>query len=95
MRKRDPIQGSGLVRSLVRNRGNHGVQMDRRLRDQHLFGTKAKIKEIYQRRYIPGQKIYLETEQPFEKANVVLDNNDFQNPVLKIGKPAQSKSLRK
>ena len=41
------------------------------LRDQDLFGSPRKIREIYQRRYIPGQKIYLETERPFEKANVV------------------------
>ncbi len=44
------------------------------------------IRESYRRRYIPGQKIYLETAYPLEKANVILDNNDIQNPKLRINR---------
>ena len=53
-------------------------------RDLYLFETPAKIRGIYEQRYIPGQKIYLNTERPFEKTTVFLDNNDFNNPSLKI-----------
>jgi uridine kinase len=53
-------------------------------RDRDLFMTGDKTQEIYQERYIPGQKLYLSTQRPFEKADVVLDNNDLENPVLRV-----------
>lgn len=51
-------------------------------RDKDLFETGNKTGEIYEERYIPGQKIYLSTQRPFEKADVIVDNNDVENPVL-------------
>lgn len=51
-------------------------------RDQYLFETKEKIREIYQQRYIPGQKIYLAKHKPLEKANVVFKNDDIEHPEL-------------
>lgn len=57
-----------------------------RERDQYLFGSPDDIEAIYQERYIPGQKIYLQSEKPNEKANVVFDNVDIMNPVLKVNK---------
>lgn len=53
-------------------------------RDRDLFRTRAKTHQIYEERYIPGQKLYLSTQRPFDKADVIVDNNDFDNPVLKI-----------
>ncbi|WKZ35466.1 MAG: hypothetical protein QY332_17785 [Anaerolineales bacterium] len=51
-------------------------------RDQYLFGSKGEIEKRYNERYIPGQKIYLEAEHPQEKADIVIDNNDFMNPAI-------------
>ncbi|MBT7617428.1 MAG: hypothetical protein HN590_09120 [Calditrichaeota bacterium] len=52
------------------------------IRDQHLFGSPDEVREIYRKRYIPGQKIYLQAQSPSERADIVVDNNDFLNPVL-------------
>lgn len=57
-------------------------------RDRDLFETKDKTQEIYEERYIPGQKLYLSTQRPAEKADVVVDNNDFDRPVLLVNKQA-------
>lgn len=57
------------------------------LRDQYLFGTPNEVAQIYKQRYVPGQKIYLEAKRAFEKANVVVDNNDIRNPELKVNRP--------
>jgi uridine kinase len=57
-------------------------------RDQYLFQTEDRTREIYQQRYIPGQELYLSTQQPVQRANVVLRNDDIQNPVLVIKRPA-------
>ena len=53
------------------------------LRDRDLFETRDKTREIYEERYIPGQKLYLSTQRPFEKADVILDNNDVRHPALR------------
>ena len=55
-----------------------------RERDQYLFGSSDDVEARYQKRYIPGQKIYLNSEKPNKKADVVFDNSDIPNPVLKI-----------
>ena len=55
-----------------------------RERDQYLFGDPDEVEAIYRERYIPGQRIYLETEKPVDKADVVVDNNDIMHPVLKV-----------
>ncbi len=49
-------------------------------RDLYLFKTSEKIREIYEQRYIPGQQIYLDAELPFQKANIIWNNNDIENP---------------
>lgn len=48
-------------------------------RDLHI-GNAAAIEERYNKRYIPGQKIYLDTCHPRDHADVIIDNNDPQNP---------------
>ncbi len=64
-------------------------------RDLYLFKTTEKIRQIYEQRYIPGEKIYLSAELPFQKANVILDNNDIENPGLKINKKAGKRIKQK
>ena len=54
------------------------------VRDQYLFETEEKTRSIYERRYIPGQKLYLSEQRPSDKADVVLVNDDIENPELKI-----------
>ena len=52
------------------------------LRDQYLFGTEQQVRERYLNRYVPGQLIYLESVQPAQKADILIDNRDPQNPAL-------------
>ena len=49
-------------------------------RDQYLFGTEAQTRERYLKRYVPGQRIYLESVHPAEKADILIDHRDPQNP---------------
>jgi len=51
-------------------------------RDLYLFGDQKEILKKYQERYIPGQKIYIQAEKPHEKADLVINNSDFANPIL-------------
>jgi len=39
---------------------------------------------LYEKRYFGGQKIYFERCNPFKRADVVIDNNDFKNPNIKF-----------
>ena len=64
---------------------DYEVSLKRALeRDRNLFGSKEDIRLRYQRRYIPGQKLYLETEEPQMKADVIINNNDFTKPRIKF-----------
>lgn len=49
-------------------------------RDLYLFGSKEEIEKRYNERYIPGQKIYLETVNPQQKADFLVENNDLTKP---------------
>lgn len=51
-------------------------------RDQYLFGTVEAVRERYLQRYVPGQRHYLETCHPTEQADMLIDNNNVDNPVL-------------
>ena len=42
----------------------------------------AELIEQYEKRYIPGQKLYFEVAQPREHAHVSVDNRDLANPRL-------------
>jgi uridine kinase len=54
-------------------------------RDRTLFGSSDEVKERYRKRYVPGQRLYLQTCRPLERADLVIDNNDPMNPVIKSG----------
>ena len=51
-------------------------------RDQYLFGAAEDIEKRYRSKYIPGQQIYLREANPFSNASTVIDNNDFNNPII-------------
>lgn len=40
------------------------------------------VRRIYGIRYIPGQRLYLGTEQPQARASLVIDNSNPENPVV-------------
>lgn len=52
------------------------------VRDQYLFGSEEKVEERYRKKYIPGQKLYLKEAEPILFANVVIDNNDYNQPEI-------------
>ncbi|UCD04989.1 MAG: uridine kinase [candidate division WOR-3 bacterium] len=59
------------------------VSLQRALnRDLPLFGTKEEIIHRYEKRYIPGQRIYLREAKPQRVADIVIDNNDPNNPEI-------------
>lgn len=51
-------------------------------RDVDLFGSIDAVMSKYLNRYIPGQKLYQALCNPKERADIVIDNNDYENPVL-------------
>jgi uridine kinase len=51
-------------------------------RDLEYFGSVENVLKRYNNRYIPGQRLYLDRCNPKERADIVFDNNDFNNPVL-------------
>ena len=57
------------------------------IRDVPRFGHG--IIEKYERKYIPIQKWYLTEKKPKERANIVIENNDFLNPKTAMKKTGQ------
>lgn len=49
-------------------------------RDIHHFKDQHQLIERYNKRYLPGQSLYLSEEQPETVADVVIDHNDFLSP---------------
>jgi uridine kinase len=60
------------------------VTLERALkRDLELFGDETAIRRRYESRYIPGETLYLEEEDPRSRADVVVVNDDPARPVPK------------
>lgn len=55
------------------------------LRDAKLFGTKDEVLKKYDQRYIPGEELYIASCNPKDRADIVIDNNDWQNPAIMKG----------
>ena len=53
-----------------------------RQRDVALFGSAEAVETRYHTRYIPAQHLYLETADPREQAEAIVENADPANPVL-------------
>ena len=51
-------------------------------RDLALFGSEGAVRERYERRYIPGETMYLKRCRPFDHADAVVRNNDPANAGL-------------
>lgn len=59
--------------------------INRQAEKKHI-GSKEDIINKYNKRYIPGQEIYLRSEKPRKKADIIIDNNNFENPVYRENK---------
>lgn len=51
-------------------------------RDKNLFGTEEETLNKYNKRYIPGEKLYINLCNPQGRADIEIDNNDWENPVI-------------
>jgi uridine kinase len=52
------------------------------LRDAWFLGGEDEARRLYEQRYVPGQRIYLEEARPVESANAVVDNGNPARPRL-------------
>ncbi len=50
-------------------------------RDRPLLGSVEEIRRRYAKRYVPGQRIYLDEAEPERRASVVVDNADPTRPL--------------
>jgi uridine kinase len=53
------------------------------VRDTDLFGSPAAVRDRYQHRYLPGQQLYRTAVRPTQVADVVIDYEDPDSPVIK------------
>ncbi len=60
------------------------------IRDTAYFGNAETVKEKYLNRYIPGEKIYLDSCHPMKRADIVIDNNDYHHPIIVKKYPGKS-----
>jgi len=51
-------------------------------RDKEYFGDENILREKYEKRYFPGQELYLSDAHPGQIADIVINNNDFNNPII-------------
>ena len=71
------------------------VTMARALeRDLPLFGSEAVVRERYEQRYIPGEKLYLERHRPRDHADAVVRNDEPANATLEWN-PGRRQAARK
>ncbi len=61
-----------------------------RYRREHGAEEREMVREHFDRRYMPGQKLYLSTCHPKSRAHIVLDNNDLDCPMLTKGVSSHS-----
>lgn len=65
------------------------IMIDRAcMRDLEKFQSVDRVRESFERRFIPGSRLYLEQTRPHEQAHVVIDNNNVHHPVLKSNIPS-------
>jgi uridine kinase len=53
------------------------------VRDTDLFGSPTVVRERYQHRYLPGQQLYRTAVRPTQVADVVLDYDDPDAPLIR------------
>lgn len=61
------------------------------IRDQAWMDSAEAAAARYRRYYIPGEKLYLAEIRPAERADIVIDNRDFEAPCMMRDLPKQSR----
>lgn len=51
-------------------------------RDLSAYGSTEEIEKRYGQHYHPGQELYFREEHPQDKAMILIDNNDYRNPII-------------
>jgi len=51
-------------------------------RDKGYFDDERVLREKYQKRYFPGQDLYISNSHPEQRADVVITNENFDNPII-------------
>ena len=54
----------------------------KRAKDQETPDSEQDIIDLYNRRYIPGQRLYFQEATPQEKADILIDNASYETPVI-------------
>jgi len=54
-------------------------------RDASLLGSAFAVRQRYERRYVPGQRLYIATCNPRERASLVIRNEDPEHPSIVRG----------
>lgn len=63
-------------------------------RDADLFGSLEQAEIRYQYRYVPGQQLYHHETHPLDKADILIDNNKIDAPVvLRLPKELKTNQL--
>ena len=67
---------------------SHAVALERaRVRDLAHFGDLGTLESKYTRRFQPGQDLYRQRCRPEELADMVVDNGDWESPVVRKVRP--------
>lgn len=54
----------------------------KRATDRNYIGSEQEVIDKYNKRYIPWQRLYFKEAKPKENADIVVDNTDFESPVI-------------
>ena len=49
-------------------------------RDAELIGSREEATRRYNKRYVPGQRLYRQKANPLDKADILIDNNNLEDP---------------
>ena len=52
-----------------------------KIRDKELMGDE--LEQKYKTRYIPGQRLYLNSVHPEKLADIIIDNSNYNNPDIR------------
>lgn len=59
------------------------VTLERMLtRDSSLFSSENEERILFEKRYMPGQNLYLKEAAPQKNSDIIIDNSDFNNPKI-------------
>ena len=51
-------------------------------RDRAVFGDEVAVQSQYEKKYIPGQRLYLSEIKPADISDIVIENSDYNQPTV-------------